>query len=224
MSRLNIKNLKQLQSLGYDERLCAEALKQSDNRLEQAGEILLTNPDILLSTSDVADDDEYEDIDSDHQDESELTANTDRLNRITELIALGADEQVANALLKIHNDNLERAASEFFQMSNDQSSTEKLLERAQKRMKTSSEIDIFTRTIHMLKLLFLCVETKREKRDQVRQEKLDTIIPELLRVNQSIESGEADQDGSTNYLDALLEEEEAFISEYRQRLIDEGIY
>ncbi|CAF4954494.1 unnamed protein product, partial [Rotaria socialis] len=35
--------------MGYLRRACAEALKQSNNRLEQASEMLLTNIDTLIT-------------------------------------------------------------------------------------------------------------------------------------------------------------------------------
>lgn len=58
---------------------------------------------------------------------------------------------------------------------------------------------------------------------QRRQAALDTIVPDLLRNNQTSED-ENNEDGPESYLDLLLDEEEAFLREYRQRLIEDGFY
>lgn len=61
-----------------------------------------------------------------------------------------------------------------------------------------------------------------------RRAALDTIVPDLLRNNGEIEDNtddsQTDNTGSTNYLDLLLDEEEAFIREYRQKLLDDGMW
>ncbi len=64
--------------------------------------------------------------------------------------------------------------------------------------------------------------------DEQRRAALQSIVPDLLRNNVEIEDiindDQTDNDGSTNYLDLLLDEEEVFIREYRQRLIDDGMW
>ncbi len=61
-----------------------------------------------------------------------------------------------------------------------------------------------------------------------RRTTLQTIVPDLLRNNGEIEDITADNpmdnDVSNDYLDLLLDEEETFICEYRQRLIDDGMW
>ena len=48
-------------------------------------------------------------------------------------------------------------------------------------------------------------------------------MPDLLHTNQHIEdNSQTNNSGSDDYLDLLLDEEETFIREYRQRLIDDG--
>jgi len=90
--------------MGYPRRVCAEALKQSNNHLEDAGEMLLTNIDTLLvanrSTKDDREQDDVQPEDSTH---------------IPQLISLGAEYEEARALLQIHGNRLERAAEELLQ-------------------------------------------------------------------------------------------------------------
>jgi hypothetical protein len=61
-----------------------------------------------------------------------------------------------------------------------------------------------------------------------RRTTLQTIVPDLLRNNGEIEDITTDNpmnnDVSNDYLDLLLDEEETFICEYRQRLIDDGMW
>jgi len=61
-----------------------------------------------------------------------------------------------------------------------------------------------------------------------RRTTLQTIVPDLLRNNGEIENittdNPMDNDVSNDYLDLLLDEEETFICEYRQRLIDDGMW
>ena len=95
--------------MGYPRRACAEALKQANNRLEEAGEMLLTNLDTLITASRPARGDR--DDDDGHQ-ESELM---DDGTLIPQLIALGAEPEQARALLEIHGNKLERAAEELLQ-------------------------------------------------------------------------------------------------------------
>jgi uncharacterized UBP type Zn finger protein len=92
--------------MGYPRRACAEALKQANNRLEEAGEMLLTNVDTLIAASRPTTED-----DDDHQD-TELMEDA---THIPQLIALGAEPEEARALLEIHGHRLERAAEEFLQ-------------------------------------------------------------------------------------------------------------
>ncbi len=61
-----------------------------------------------------------------------------------------------------------------------------------------------------------------------RRATLETIVPDLLRSNEEIENinidNPTDNGGPNDYLDLLLDEEETFICEYRQRLIDDGMW
>ena len=116
--------------MGYPRRACAEALKQSNNRLEDAGEMLLTNLDALVAASRPT----REDHDEDRMEETELMEDA---SHIPQLIALGAEMDEARALLEIHGNRLDRAAEEFLQQSKnsvttetDQDPKESLLERA----------------------------------------------------------------------------------------------
>lgn len=116
--------------MGYPRRACAEALKQSNNRLEDAGEMLLTNLDALVAASRPT----REDHDEDRMEETELMEDA---SHIPQLIALGAEMDEARALLEIHGNRLDRAAEEFLQQSKNSVTTEteqdpkeSLLERA----------------------------------------------------------------------------------------------
>lgn len=112
--RINITYLHQLKSMGYPRRACAEALKQSNNRLEEAGEMLLTNLDTLITASRPTRDDD--DIDQ----EPELMEDA---THIPQLVALGAELEEARALLQIHGNRLERAAEELLQKSRTSAAT-----------------------------------------------------------------------------------------------------
>lgn len=61
-----------------------------------------------------------------------------------------------------------------------------------------------------------------------RRAALDTVIPDLLRSNKETDDATAEEQGdaggSNDYLDLLLDDEETFIREYRQRLIDDGCW
>lgn len=123
--------------MGYPRRACAEALKQSNNRLEEAGEMLLTNLDMLIAASKPTRNNSHNDGDQ----EPELIEDP---THIPQLIALGAELEEAQALLQIHGNRLDRAAEEFLQKFKDpatvttttladtqQDSMTNLLERAQ---------------------------------------------------------------------------------------------
>jgi uncharacterized protein YjgD (DUF1641 family) len=116
--------------MGYPRRVCAEALKQSNNRLEEASDMLLTNFDMLLTASRP----DKEDNDDDREQEMELMEDA---THIPQLIALGAEFEEARALLEIHGNRLDRAAEELLQKSKDpvttdmqQNPMENLFERA----------------------------------------------------------------------------------------------
>ena len=116
--------------MGYPRRACAEALKQSNNRLEEAGEMLLMNLDTLIAASRPI----KEDRDEDRVEETELMEDA---SHIPQLIALGAELEEARALLQIHGNRLDRAAEELLQQSknsvtteSEQNSEEDLFERA----------------------------------------------------------------------------------------------
>lgn len=61
-----------------------------------------------------------------------------------------------------------------------------------------------------------------------RRTTLQTVLPDLLRNNEEMEGptndSQTETGGSNDYLDLLLDEEETFIREYRQRLIDDGMW
>lgn len=116
--------------MGYPRRACAEALKQSNNRLEEAGEMLLMNLDTLIAASRPI----KGDRDEDRVEETELMEDA---SHIPQLIALGAELEEARALLQIHGNRLDRAAEELLQQSrnpvtteSEQNPEEDLLERA----------------------------------------------------------------------------------------------
>jgi len=117
--------------MGYPRRACAEALKQANNRLEEAGEMLLTNVDTLIAASQPIRDDNHND---DGDQETELMED---VTHIPQLIALGAEFEEARALLDIHGNRLDRAVEELLQkLSNpmvtntEQDSMGNLIERA----------------------------------------------------------------------------------------------
>ncbi len=95
--------------MGYPRRACAEALKQANNRLEEAGEMLLTNLDTLLTASQPTREDLHDD---ERNQETELMEDA---THIPQLIALGAELEEARALLEIHGNRLDRAAEELLQ-------------------------------------------------------------------------------------------------------------
>jgi len=116
--------------MGYPRRVCAEALRQANNCLEEASEMLLTNFDMLLTASRPA----REDHDDDREQETELMEDA---THIPQLIALGAEFEEARALLEIHGNRLDRAAEELLQKLKDpvtttteQNTMENLFERA----------------------------------------------------------------------------------------------
>jgi uncharacterized UBP type Zn finger protein len=94
--------------MGYPRRACAEALKQVNNRLEEASEILLTNLDTLIAVSQPTRDN------NDDDDDQEIQLMEDATH-IPQLIALGAEFEEARALLEIHGNRLDRAAEELLQ-------------------------------------------------------------------------------------------------------------
>ena len=177
--------------MGYRRRLCAEALKHANNRLEEASDMLLTSMDTLMAGM-----------------EDEKPKAVDTASQIPELVALGADPDVARALLAIHNGQLDRAAEEFLQkfqnsQTTDANPTAEILDREE-------ETNV--------------KRLRREDDDAKRRAALESIVPDLLGGNNDAGSEENPQDPieSDNYLDLLLDEEEAFLCEYRQRLVDDG--
>lgn len=81
-------------------------------------------------------------------------------------------------------------------------------------------------------MLFLAAKKARLEAaaaaEEHRRATLQTIVPDLLRNSVEIEDitneNQMDNDRSNDYLDLLLDEEETFICEYRQRLIDDGMW
>lgn len=204
VSRLNISHLKQLQSMGYPRRACAEALKQTNNRLEDASDMLIANLDTLMAAM-----------------EEERPAPVDTSVHVPELVALGADPDVAQALLTIHNGQLERAAEEFLQKvqtlqsatTADNNPMNEILAQAEQVLRRNEER-----------------ETKRVRREEEKEKQkaaLESIVPDLLRTTTNALDENADDGAgaeSNDYLDLLLDEEETFMREYRQRLIDDGFW
>ncbi|CAF0740000.1 unnamed protein product [Rotaria sordida] len=213
--KINITYLRQLQSMGYPRRVCAEALKQANNRLEEASEMLLTNLDTLLTASRLSKDDNNnnDDDDDDHggNQESELM---DDGTLIPQLIALGAEPEQARALLEIYGNRLDRAAEELLQkfknpmVTNTDDQMSNLFERARKIVEK--------RTAEKARL------DGQAAADEHKRSTLETIVPDLLRTNRQIEDINNDS-GPDDYLDLLLDEEETFIREYRQKLINDGV-
>ncbi len=80
--------------------------------------------------------------------------------------------------------------------------------------------------------IFLAAKKARSDEETAAEEHrlatLKTIVPDLLRTNSEIEDvnndNPMDHGGPNDYLDLLLDEEETFIREYRQRLIDDGMW
>ncbi|CAF0772467.1 unnamed protein product [Rotaria sordida] len=213
--KINITYLRQLQSMGYPRRVCAEALKQANNRLEEASEMLLTNLDTLLTASRLSKDDNNnnDDDDDDHggNQESELM---DDGTLIPQLIALGAEPEQARALLEIYGNRLDRAAEELLQkfknpmVTNTDDQMSNLFERARKIVEK--------RTAEKARL------DGQAAADEHKRSTLETIVPDLLRTNRQIEDINNDS-GPDDYLDLLLDDEETFIREYRQKLINDGV-
>ncbi|CAF1012608.1 unnamed protein product [Rotaria sp. Silwood1] len=210
--KINITYLRQLESMGYPRRACAEALKQANNRLEEASEMLLTNIDTLVTVSRLsADDHNDDDGGASSNQEGELI---DDGTLIPQLVALGAEPEQARALLEIHDNRLDRAAEELLQKfrnpigttTDDQMSN--LFERArkivEKRAAKRARLD------------------EKAAADEHNRTTLETIVPDLLRGNRQLEDINGDS-GPDDYLDLLLDEEETFIREYRHKLINDGV-
>jgi hypothetical protein len=97
--------------MGYPSGVCAEALKQANNKLEEATDMLLNHADILMVT-----------IQSKKKQKTTTFSNDDQqvtpaneTAQLAQLIALGAEPEIAHALLTIHGNQVERAAEEFVQ-------------------------------------------------------------------------------------------------------------
>ena len=223
LSRINVAHLHQLESMGYPRRTCAEALKQSNNRLAEASEILLTNIDILLTaTEEPARTDEHDDEDV-PDDESVNDA-----THVPQLIALGAEPEEARALLEIHGHRLDLAAEELLRKidtpttttDDDQSRLNDLKQRACVILDRRGK----HRCVRSLESL-VCLAAKRARTNERRAARrqrlalLEAVIPDLMN-----STGEVGETGDDNHLDLLLDEEEAFICSYRQRLIDDGFW
>ena len=93
------------------------------------------------------------------------------------------------------------------------------------------------KNIHFFKwifVVFFLVAKRARLNEQAAAEEhrrraaLETVLPDLLRSNRETEDMNGDNQNDTGgpeeYLDLLLDEEETFIREYRQRLIDDGFW
>lgn len=69
---------------------------------------------------------------------------------------------------------------------------------------------------------------EQQTADEQRRATLQTVVPDLLRsseeMDESDDTNPTANETSHNYLDLLLDEEEIFIREYRQRLVDDGMW
>ncbi|UJR33117.1 hypothetical protein I4U23_020574 [Adineta vaga] len=212
--KINITHLHQLQSMGYPRRACAEALKQSNNRLEEAGEMLLINLDTLITASQP----EREDKEDENSLVTELMEDA---THIPQLLSLGAEYEEARALLEIHGNRLDSAVEE-------------LLQRIQNPTQTNTTLDSMEDLFKRARTIVEQRAAKKARLDeeslaaQQRRETLQTVIPDLLRNNTDIEDITSDNQTNTggpdDYLDLLLDEEETFIREYRKRLVDDGFW
>ncbi|CAF3173991.1 unnamed protein product [Rotaria socialis] len=211
--KINVTYLRQLESMGYLRRACAEALKQSNNRLEQASEMLLTNIDTLITAGRLSRHDD--DDDGAAYQESVLMEDA---THIPQLVALGAELEEARALLEIHGNRLDRAAEE-------------LLQRYKDPITTNSEPDRITDIFERARKAVEKRNAKKAKLDEEaaaaehRRAALAAIVPDLLRNNQTTEDINNETGPDPNdHLDLLLDDEEAFINDYRKRLMDDGFY
>ena len=228
--RINVTYLRQLQSMGYPRRACAEALKQSNNRLEDASEMLLNNIETLIAVSRPSATLE----DDDAEQEADLVED---LTHLPQLIALGAEPEIARALLTIHGNRLERAAEEFLQKcktladtTTDDDSMNNLLERARQitdRQGRTGNEEVLGRE----ELNSISFPARKKARldeqataNEQRRTALESIVPDLLRTNDDSGASAMDRDPSGDHLDLLLDEEEVFIRDYRQRLRDDGFW
>ncbi|CAF1158578.1 unnamed protein product [Adineta ricciae] len=207
--KLDIKHLHQLESMGYPQCACAEALKQSNNRLEEAGEMLLNDLETLIAVS-------RPERKTKEDDDEPTNVLPEDASHVPQLLSLGAELDEARALLEIHGNRLDRAAEELLQKNQDptQDSMADLLQRArvlaEKRAVKNARLE------------------EKHRADQERRAKLQTVLPDLLRNNMEVDNMESESEtasgGPDEYLDLLLDEEEAFILEYRQRLINDGFW
>ena len=210
--------------MGYPRRTCAEALKQTNNRLAEASEILLTNIDILVSATEAPQTDEH--------DEDEDVPDDEPMNdaaHIPQLIALGAEPEEARALLEIHGHRLDLAAEELLRkietptpVDDDESRLNDLNQRARAIVDKRGK----NRCVRSLEgdspLRLAAKRARTDERRAAQQQRLaalEAIIPDLMN-----STGEVGDNSDDNHLDLLLDEEEAFISSYRQRLIDDGFW
>ncbi|CAF2852186.1 unnamed protein product [Rotaria sp. Silwood2] len=212
--KINITYLRQLQSMGYPHRACAEALKQSNNRLEEASEMLLTNIDTLVTVTQLSKDDHNNNDDDDDDSGNQESELIDDGTLIPQLIALGAEPEQARALLEIHGNRLDRAAEELLQKFKNSivSTTDEQMPNLFERARKVAE----KRTAKKARL------DEKAAANEHNLATLETIVPDLLRNNRQMEDINSDN-GPDDYIDLLLDEEETFIREYRQRLIDDGV-
>ena len=228
--RINVTYLRQLQSMGYPRRACAEALKQSNNRLEDASEMLLNNIETLIAVSRPSAAHDEDDVEQ----EADLVED---LAHLPELIALGAEPEVARALLTIHGNRLDRAAEEFlqkcksvFNTTAEEDPVNALLERARRivNQRGKTENDTVVRRDELNSASFPASKRARldeqATADEQRRTALESIIPDLLRANDDSEASSTERDLAADHLDLSLDEEETFIRDYRQRLIDDGFW
>ncbi|CAF4241636.1 unnamed protein product, partial [Adineta steineri] len=139
---------------------------------------------------------------------------------IPQLIALGAEFEEARALLEIYGNRLERAVEELLQKTQDSYGT--MHEHYEPSLFERARTAVEKRMTKKIRL------ADQSAADQQRRTTLETIVPDLLR--SSMETDDTNTDSQTNnggsddYLDLLLDEEETFIRDYRQRLVDDGFW
>ena len=94
--------------MGYPQYACAEALKQSNNRLEEAGEMLLNDLETLIAVS-------RPERKTKEDDDEPRNVLPEDASHVPQLLSLGAELDEARALLEIHGNRLDRAAEELLQ-------------------------------------------------------------------------------------------------------------
>ncbi|CAF0805452.1 unnamed protein product [Didymodactylos carnosus] len=187
---IDVQKFKNLVQMGYSKRSCAEALKQTNNNLEQALEALLTNPDVLLTAAAASRQplDIFDDLEGEEDGNDVNNTQTVSDEHVSHLANLGFEPESAKLALEIESNNLENAANYLMQNSD--------ISELRTKAQAKSAEKAFRRLNRGI----------RNAANEQQRRLLDTVINDISK-------GDADE-----YLHTTLDEEEAFIKKYRNLL------